>query len=150
MMSKQVKEVYPQAISLSTEVVPDIYAVATIENGYVALDTDLKEGEKVRLIFEDEISLFDVVSTDQNGFKVATDKSGKVFVYGREVDDFHSVDYESLSMLNVSATQELYKLILEQQNIIDAKNNEMDEIKVEFDTRLKVLEQILNTTTLNK
>ena len=27
---------------------------------------------------------------------------------GREVDDFHTVDYEALSMLNVSATQELH------------------------------------------
>jgi hypothetical protein len=130
--------------------VPDIYTVANIKDGYISLETDLKKGDKVRLIFEDKTSLFDVVSVDQNGFTVATDKSGKVFVYGREVDDFHAVDYESLSMLNVSATQELYKLILEQQNIIDTKNNEMDEIKVEFDTRLKALEQILNTTTLNK
>ncbi len=32
--------------------------------------------------------------------------SKTVFVYGREVNDFHTVDYEALSMLNVSATQE--------------------------------------------
>ena len=34
---------------------------------------------------------------------------GEVFVYGREVDDFRSVDYEAIAMLNVSATQELAK-----------------------------------------
>ena len=34
-----------------------------------------------------------------------------MFVYGREVDDFRTVDYEAVSMLNVSATQELYKKI---------------------------------------
>tara|TARA_B100001250_G_scaffold285225_1_gene247289 strand:+ start:563 stop:2014 length:1452 start_codon:yes stop_codon:yes gene_type:complete len=149
-IAQQVKEVYPQAISLTTEVVPDIYTVATIENGYISLNTNLKKGEKVKLIFEDETTVFDVLNTDQNGFKVATNKSGNVFVYGREVDDFHSVDYESLSMLNISATQELYKLIIEQQNIIDVKNDQINEIKAEFDSRLKALEEILNTTTLNK
>ena len=149
-IAQQVKEVYPQAISLTTEVVPDIYAVATIKDGYVSLETDLKQGDKVRLILEDETSLFDVISVDKNGFKVSTDKSGKVFVYGREVDDFHSVDYEALSMLNVSATQELYKLILSQQKIIESLETEVAEIRTDFDERIKELEGIINTTTLNK
>ena len=30
-----------------------------------------------------------------------------LFVYGREVNDFRSVDYDAISMLNVSATQQL-------------------------------------------
>ena len=33
----------------------------------------------------------------------------QVFVYGKQVDDFRSVDYDAISMLNVSATQELAK-----------------------------------------
>ena len=128
-IAQQVMSVYPQAVSLTTEVVPDIYKVSSIEDGYVSLETDLKAGEKVRLILEDETSLFDVISADKNGFKVSTDKSGKVFVYGREVDDFHAVDYESLSMLNVSATQELYTLILSQQQIIESLETEVAELQ---------------------
>ena len=149
-IAQQVMSVYPQAVSLTTEVVPDIYQLSTIDNGYVSLETNLKVGEKVRLIFEDEASLFDVISVGKNGFKVSTDKSGKVFVYGREVDDFHAVDYESLSMLNVSATQELYRLILSQQQTIESLETEVAEIRTDFDERLKELEGIINTTTLNK
>jgi hypothetical protein len=37
--------------------------------------------------------------------------SEKVFVYGREVNDFRSVDYDAISMLNVSATQELARKV---------------------------------------
>ncbi|MDC0201830.1 tail fiber domain-containing protein [Flavobacteriales bacterium] len=136
-IAQQVKEVYPQAISLTTEVVPDIYSVATIEGGYISLETDLVVGDKVRLIFEDEIILLDVVSADLNGFTVNSNKSGKVFVYGREVDDFHSVDYESISMLNVSATQELYKLILNQKEIIESLQKEvvqLEELKEDINT----------------
>jgi len=41
----------------------------------------------------------------------------KAFVYGRQVSDFRSVDYDAISMLNVSATQALYQ---QQEN--DRKN----------------------------
>jgi hypothetical protein len=145
-IAQQVKEVYPQAISLTTEVVPDIYTVATIKDGYVSLDADLKVGEKVRLILEDETSLFDVISADKNGFKVSTDKSGKVFVYGREVDDFHAVDYESLSMLNVSATQELYKLILSQQKTIESLETEVAELQ-EIKEDVETLKNLMGIPT---
>jgi hypothetical protein len=145
-IAQQVMSVYPQAVSLTTEVVPDIYKVSAIDNGYISLETDLKAGEKVRLILEDETSLFDVISADKNGFKVATDKSGKVFVYGREVDDFHAVDYESLSMLNVSATQELYKLILSQQKTIESLETEVAELQ-EIKEDVETLKNLMGIPT---
>ena len=42
----------------------------------------------------------------------------KVFVYGKQCTDLKAVDYDAISMLNVSATQELAKKVetLEQQN----------------------------------
>ena len=39
------------------------------------------------------------------------------FVYGSKVNDFHSLDKSYIYTLNVCATQELYKII-QQQNII--------------------------------
>ena len=141
-IAQQVQEVYPQAISLSKEVVPDIYTVANIKDGYVSLKNDLNKGDKVRLIFEDETALFDVINSDDNGFQVSTNKSGMVFVYGREVDDFHAVDYESISMLNVSATQELYKMILQQQNLIESLELEVAEID-ELKEDIEMLKQLI-------
>ncbi|MEL6142585.1 MAG: hypothetical protein AAFU67_13310, partial [Bacteroidota bacterium] len=40
--------------------------------------------------------------------------------YGREVDDFHTVDYEAIAMLNVSATQEQEREIQSQKAQIEA------------------------------
>jgi hypothetical protein len=40
-------------------------------------------------------------------------------VYGEEVNDFRTVDYEGLTTLNISATQELSNLIKKQQQQID-------------------------------
>ena len=40
-----------------------------------------------------------------------------IFIFGKKVNDFRRLDYESLYCLNIAGTQELYKLI-QQQNII--------------------------------
>ena len=42
----------------------------------------------------------------------------KCFIYGKEINDFHTLSKEYIFTLNVSATQELYKLIVDLQNRI--------------------------------
>ena len=52
--------------------------------------------------------------------KITIDKEiegDKCFVYGKKINDFHALDKNYIYTLNVSATQELYKLI-QQQNLI--------------------------------
>jgi len=44
----------------------------------------------------------------------------KIFIYGKKVKDFLKLDYSSLYTLNIKSTQELYKKIEEQQNIINS------------------------------
>jgi hypothetical protein len=90
-------------------------------------------GDKVKLIFGDRHEVLKVLEINEKGFRVdskpKTQNSklentegslfdGAVFVYGKEVTDFHTVDYEALSTLNISATQALVKRIndLEVQN----------------------------------
>ena len=108
------------------------------------------------MIFEDNEEVVEVLSTDKNGFTV-NKKEGKVFVYGKQVDDFHVVDYDAVSMLNVSATQELYKLILKQQKTIDtqkkqisAQIEESKKTQSNFDERIKNLEILFNISKLNE
>ena len=93
--------------------VPDIYKAAPVEHGWVTLATDLKKGERVRLISgENKQSMHEVLEVSANGFR--TDYKGegdRVFVFGREVKDFRVVDYDAIAMLNVSATQELARQV---------------------------------------
>lgn len=139
-IAQQVEEVYPQAVTNDVvETVPDIYSMAVAKGGYIELTNDLKKGDRVKLLFEDATETVEVLEATADGFTVATEKEGDVFVYGREVSDFRTVDYEAISMLNVSATQELYKMILQlqQENAdvkaelgrIDALSSELEEIK---------------------
>ncbi len=51
-IAQQVEQVFPQAVTRSTDVVPDIYKSAVIKDGWINLHTELKKGERVRLISE--------------------------------------------------------------------------------------------------
>lgn len=110
-IAQQVEEVYPQAVTSQKSFIPDIYQLASLENGFIKLPHHtLKKGERVKLIIDNREEITEVLATTLEGFKIADSTSQKnVFVYGREVSDFRSVDYEALSVLGISAIQQLAK-----------------------------------------
>jgi hypothetical protein len=112
-IGQQIASIFPQAVKTHTDVIPDIYRSATISGGWVQLlDHGLSVGERVRLFWEEtEPVIYKIEEASKDSFRVPLQFEGEIFVYGREVDDFHVVDYEAISMLHVSATQELYKII---------------------------------------
>jgi hypothetical protein len=88
-----------------------------------------------------------VLEADANGFLVHTPfslgRAGEkltVFVYGKEVNDFHTVDYEALSALNISATQELVKQI----NDLRAENQSLKSRVDKVETDIETLKAALN------
>lgn len=110
LIAQQVEKVYPEAVSKMTDVIPDIMKKAEVINGWVQLETDLQVGEQVKLILKSGSVICEVKASKENAFLIElSEETKEVFVYGREVDDFRMVDYEAISMLNVSATQELYR-----------------------------------------
>jgi hypothetical protein len=122
-IAQQVETVYPQAVSKSTDVVPDIYQKATVKDGWVTLGTDLKVGERVRLIGDKSEGIHEVLEVRDGAFRTAFQPASEaIFVYGREVKDFRSVDYEAIAMLNVSATQELSRRLEKQAAGIAARD----------------------------
>ena len=107
LIAQQVEKA-PQAVKQTTDSVPDIYQRAEIKDGWVELATDLKPGEHVKLITDAGSNVYDVLAVEPGRFRTTLETtSGKVFVFGREVKDFRVVDYDAISMLNVSATQEI-------------------------------------------
>ena len=109
-IAQQVEAVFPQAVSQSTNVVPDIFRMAAFNDGWVTLATDLKPGERVRLIGSKGEGIHEVLEVSEGRFRtIFTTEGDKVFVYGREVKDFRAVDYDAIAMLNVSATQQIKK-----------------------------------------
>jgi hypothetical protein len=129
-IAQQVEQVYPEVIKLQTSVIPDIYALvesvvydAQNKKLSVSLSKDygIKIGERIELVHPEKGKIIaEVMAVSGKSFTVknweyATDK---IFVFGREVNDFRSVDYEALSMLGISAIQQLAKEVeeLKKQN----------------------------------
>jgi hypothetical protein len=83
------------------------------------------------LLADKESPIQEVLEVRVGAFRTAfTPKDADVFVYGREVDDLRSVDYDAIAMLNVSATQELAR-----------KLEEKDAVIVALEARLRALEK---------
>ena len=154
-IAQQVEKVFPQAVSRSTGVVPDIYRKATIIDGWVQLTTDLKPGERVRLDSEKAEGVHEVLEVQADRFRTAFKPEGdKIFVYGREVKDFRSVDYEAIAMLNVSATQEIKRTQDIEIAALRGANAELTRRVAELeakdrtrDTRLSAIEKLLQSSS---
>ncbi|WP_460475201.1 tail fiber domain-containing protein [Emticicia fontis] len=118
-IAQQVERVFPAAVTKMTDFVPDIYQLSAIEKGFIPLTrTTLKAGDKLKLITDEKEEIVEVIAVSAKGIQVSSERSGDVFVYGKEVNDFRTVDYEALTTLNISATQQLLKRIevLEKEN----------------------------------
>ncbi len=139
-IAQQVKSIYPQAVSTSTtRFIPSIYKVAEITDGWVKLSTDLKVGDRVKIMTEKEEKLCNVLDITEGGFKIELVEKEKIFVYGKEVHDFHTVDYEALSTLNISATQELAKRLLQLEKENSVYDQRLQKVESQ-EKRIELLE----------
>jgi hypothetical protein len=141
-IGQQVEKVFPQAVSRLTDVVPDIYRQASIQDGWVALATDLKRGERVKLLTEKgEEGVHEVLEATPDRFRTDFKPEGdRVFVFGREVGDFRTVDYDAISMLNVSATQQLKK---EKDGEVQSLRAENADLKSRLDALEAAMQRLL-------
>jgi hypothetical protein len=145
-IAQQVEKVYPQVISKHTDFIPNVYRLTSkvekVTNGYL-LHFDKKHNitstaQKLQVLVsgKDAMQQFDVVSIPNDNDVVIVEGApagevtglniDKMFVYGEEVNDFRTVDYEGLTTLNISATQELSKLVKKQQTIIETQQQQID------------------------
>ncbi|MDB4426332.1 tail fiber domain-containing protein, partial [bacterium] len=120
-IAQQVERVFPQAVNKSTSSIPDIFKNAEIADGWVQLSTDLKVGERVRLIGEKEESMEEVIEVRGDAFRTAFNpEEEKVFVYGREVEDFRTVDYDAIASFMLGALLPIPRLPAELRTILVA------------------------------
>lgn len=149
-IAQDIQVVFPQAISQMRKVVPDLYCFATKSKHegdlvFITLDKNhqLVKGDKIDLYHKeglnDELNIEGIV--DERTFYIKSDKKlEKIFVYGKYVDDFLSVDYDALSMLNISATQELYKRLV----ALESENKALKSTTASLEDRMSKIEALLS------
>ncbi|MDO7877161.1 tail fiber domain-containing protein [Hymenobacter sp. ASUV-10] len=128
-IAQEVQELLPAAVSQSRQAIPNVYARAarvSFADGVITLVTTRPHelpatGGTLRLYTPQNQELTvaaTVLDAHTVRFASAEPHADGLFVYGKYVDDFLSVDYDALTTLNVSATQELARKVeaLEQRN----------------------------------
>jgi hypothetical protein len=119
-IAQEVESVFPQAVTTRKGAIPDVMqaskAVAQGNQVFqlsVPVSKGLAAGDKIQLInARDSRQIATILTREEEVLTVSLQgvaDGEEIFVYGREVDDLRAVDYEALSMLNISATQELSK-----------------------------------------
>ena len=123
LIAQQVQSVFPQAVSISPmpKPIPSVYEMAAALKHDAKAQTltittkkahDFKVGDRVDL-FGDKTEMKETkvnAVVDEHRFVITCAEAPKsLFVYGKHVSDFHTVDYDAVSMLHLSATQEIKK-----------------------------------------
>jgi len=129
-IAQQVKEHLPEAVSIQKSIIPDeMKKIQTTWNDTKMSSNDLQDvsGIKYRFYVNNDISdnekMVELVGDENNCFNFK-EKWENVFCYGKEVDDFHTLDKQKLFALNFSATQELDRLVAKltnRINVLEAK-----------------------------
>ena len=150
-IAQQVEEIEPLAVFKQTNFIPNIYKSVECNENKIFLDEhDLKVTDKLEIYDYDGVkSIYKI--TEINGNEITLDrtlKNDRCVVYGKEVDDFKTLDKTYIFTLNVCATQELSRKIdnlnnttQQQQAIIDNLNNTIQQQQT-------IINDLINRITL--
>ena len=136
-IAQQIKEIIPEAVNIEKSLIPNIYSICDCSSNIINLQSSniekIKINDKISIIEENK-NINSYIITDiikeTNQIKINSNlESSKCFVYGTEIDDFHTLDKSYIYTLNVCATQELYRQIQEQKTKIDNLQMQIDELK---------------------
>ncbi|MFN0127080.1 MAG: tail fiber domain-containing protein [Verrucomicrobiales bacterium] len=151
-IAQAVEKVIPGAVKRSTEFVPEIFSTATALEWHagantlsltLAKDHELIVGDRVRLHVDGgrlDLNVREVPSAREFVVENCDRKPEKVLVYGKQVKDFRTVDYDRIFTTAVGALQELKKEKDEEVNALQEENAALKKELAEQGHRLAALE----------
>ena len=128
-IAQQIREVIPEAVPIIEYVIPNIYKSCLINNKRevyhsipldTPIDTDVKirgSDYKIKEIYED----YFVIDKDIEDVEA--------FVYGYNINDFHTLDKTYIFTLNVCATQELHRRIETQSVLLKSQDDRIKDLE---------------------
>jgi hypothetical protein len=134
-IAQELEQVCPDLVTKHVDFIPSVYqitdTVTKVDGGYrlhfrkAHQLCDTAKKLKALLTGEGNLKTFNILSipsTTEVIIDAININTPHVFVYGEEVDDFRTVDYEGLTTLNISATQELSRQVKDLQKALAAAN----------------------------
>ena len=142
LIAQQVKHIVPDAVLLTTDYIPDIMCTpltSEVDGDHVILTfdhpVDLAVNNLLRLILKDRQveQKVSYVSQDQTVIHVSAWSNpdpihDQIFVYGKQVDDFHILDKPKMGLLALAGVKELIKQNAEQAEKITTLESQLSTV----------------------
>ena len=148
-IAQQIREVIPEAISIQTSYIPNIYLVADYNSNVITLPSQptkvvVKVNDKIKCYDKDNkellVEVIEVIDALTFRIKEIEYTDTKIFVYGTFVDDFHTLNKDYIFTLNVCATQELHRRMEAQSLLIKSQDDRIKDLETK-------VERLLSGTT---
>ena len=152
-IAQEIKEIIDdKGVSLDHNFIYDINEYGTIESNIITCECNLELNTQYRVIINDIKERDIIVKDNLENNKYRIDgyihnyeeyNSDKIFIQGRDVNDFHYLNKNAIFTMNVNVTQELYKMIIDQNKLIKEKEEEIkkqNEILNNLIYRIELLE----------
>ncbi len=157
LIAQEVEKILPSAVNQTANYIPNImqipyaFCVDTLKNT-ISINLEkpisLKKGDKIRLYnrataIESEVNIIDAYNFECT---IPTQlKTDDLFVYGTEVSDFRSVDYDQLHTLSVGAIQQLSK----ENKALEVRIQQLETLQTSIEQRIEKLEKLEQLKTLS-
>lgn len=126
LIAQEVEKVVPEVINRGPDFIPNIYKnVDSYDNNSLTLSTEIKDlsiGDKIKLYdINNKCHIRTIINID--GDKINIDEKiedyeegSNIFLYGKEEKEVLNVNYNHLFIINLKATQEIYKRLKTLEN----------------------------------
>ncbi len=124
-IAQEVKEVIPNTVKTHANYIPNIKLTVKCDSNKLYIkDYKIKENSilKVLVTNDGNTTEFRCVVKQINSDHIVVDNvldDVECYIYGTEVEDFHTVDTNSIFSLNISATQKLFEILESQKKEIE-------------------------------
>ena len=165
-IAQQVKEVIPSAVEIDVQFIPNIYRLASVEQGILTFEspielTSVADGTKIK-VYDNSLEEYflDVASATETTISLSDatqlpEKAlheSKIFVYGEQVRDFHMLKKEMIIPICVGAIQDMDRRAIALEARVDMLNQFVTnmpytQLVQDLDARNTALEQQVQKLT---
>jgi hypothetical protein len=144
-IAQQIKDVIPEAITIDKSYIPNIYLVADYNSNVITLPSQptkvvIKVDDKIKCYDKDNkellVEVIEVIDALTFRIKDIEYSDTEIFVYGYNVDDFHTLNKDYIFTLNVCATQELHRRIEAQSLLIKSQDDRIKDLEMKMERML--------------
>ena len=164
-IAQQVEQVLPTAVNKNTDMIPNVFAAAEkveIDGSKLKVTTTTAHGFAMGdevLLYDKEnkpyhVSVSEVISDRVFAVSNWSAQTESLFVYGKKVDDFRTIDFDQITAMAVGAIQELSAKTqtLEKENAalkaqLQASKAEQEKRMENMKAQIDAINEKLNITT---